>query len=559
MKMILLGSILISGILNLIMGIVIIFGSKEKKTSLPFALFSFSTFLVALSYYFIHNSEFPISVRVSYSLGALVPTFLLAWIYYYSSKKPLQWKAVLIYTIGGLFVFLPFIDGLVVSSIHKSVTLGFIEERGILFPLYVGFFIIVYGIVLIKLIQLSRTTDIKSRKRNRIILAGFSLYGALGILFGQILPSFGYEQFTDLDVPSTIIFVGFTSYAIVQYRWMSTKVVAAEILTALVCGMALLDVFLVKTFEQMIYKSASFVIVALLSTFMVRSVINEVNRKEELQRLSDKLAATNDKLLELDMAKTDFLSMASHQLRTPLTAAKGYLSLFLEGDYGMISSTQKDTLNKLYANNDRMAQLIEDLLNVTRIESGKLEFNFSKYHIEDICREVVDSLMLKAKGLDLYLNYEKPKEPLPELMIDGLKVREVISNIVDNAVKYTPSGGVTVKVEVRPKDKGEISDYVRVTIADTGIGVPATELPYLFAKFSRGKDLARLNTGGTGLGLYVAKNMIENNGGKIWVESAGENKGSQFIVELPVEQTERQQKNTWGGPPDVQVVNNAIA
>ena len=547
MNIILLGSILISGILNLIMGVVIIAGSKEKHKSLPFALFSFATFLVSLSYYFIHNSEFPVSVRLSYSLGALIPTFLLAWIYQYSSKHPRQWKAVLIYAIGGVFVLLPFVDGLLISSIHKSATLGFIEERGSLFPLYVGFFIAVYGIVLIRLIQLSRSTDIANRKRNRIILAGFSLYGGLGILFGQILPSLGYEQFTDLDVPSTIIFVGFTSYAIVHYRWMNIKVIATEILASLISGMALLDVFLAATFAQRIYKSASFVVVAVLSTFMVRSVIHEVRRKEELQGLYDKLAVANDKLRELDTAKTDFLSMASHQLRTPLTAAKGYLSLFLEGDYGEISPKQKDTLNKLYANNDRMAQLIEDLLNITRIESGRMEFNFSKCHIEDICREVVDSLMLKAKGLDLYLNYEPPKEPLPELMIDGPKVREVISNVVDNAVKYTPSGGVTVKVVVRPKVKDEISDYVRVTVTDTGIGIPATELPYLFAKFSRGKDLTRLNTGGTGLGLYVAKNMIENNGGKIWVESDGEGKGSKFIVEIPVEQTEKRQKSIWGG------------
>jgi signal transduction histidine kinase len=452
-----------------------------------------------------------------------------------------------IYATGGIFLLLPFIGGLVVSSIHKSATLGFVEERGILFPLYAGFFILAYGIVLFKLIQLSRTTDSENRKRNRIILTGFFLYGGLGILFGQILPYFGYEQFTDLDVPSTIIFVGFTSYAIVHYRWMSIKVIAVEILAALVSGMALLEVFLMETFGQRVYKSVAFVIVSVLSTFMVRSVINEVNRKEKLQRLSHKLAVANDKLRKLDTAKTDFLSMASHQLRTPLTAAKGYLSLFLEGDYGKVSPTQKDTLNKLYANNDRMTQLIEDLLNITKIESGRMEFNFSKCHIEDICREVVDSLTLKAKGLGLYLSYETPKEPLPELMIDGPKVREVISNIVDNAVKYTPSGGVTVKVEVRPKGEAKLSDYVRVSVTDTGIGIPATELPYLFSKFSRGKDISRLNTGGTGLGLYVAKNMIENNGGKIWIESDGEGKGSRFIVEIPVEQKESQLNTSWGG------------
>jgi len=422
-----------------------------------------------------------------------------------------------------------------------------LSQRSRLFPLYVAFFIIAYGVVLIRLVQLSRSKNVAIRKRNRIILTGFAICGALGILFGQILPSFGYEQFTDLDIPSTIIFVGFTSYAIVHYRWMSIKTIAAEILAALISGLALLDAFLAATMAERIYRVGAFMVVAVLSTFIIRSVIHEVRRKEELQRLSDKLAVANDKLRELDTARTDFLSMASHQLRTPLTAAKGYLSLFLDGDLGDVSPKQKETLNKLYANNDRMAQLIEDLLNITRIESGRMDFNFSKFRVENICKEVVDSLMLKAKSLGLYLNYEPPQESLPEVMIDGPKVREVISNIVDNAVKYTPSGGVTVNLEFRPKSRNELSDYVRITVTDTGIGIPATELPYLFAKFSRGKDLSRLNTGGTGLGLYVARNMIENNGGKIWAESDGAGKGSRFILEIPVEQVEKKVKMSWGG------------
>lgn len=529
MKIILLGIVLIAGILNLLMGVVIFFGSREKRKSVPFALFSFSTFLVALSYYFIHNAEFPAAVRVSYALGALIPTFLLAWIYQYSASNPRQWIANLIYAVGGVFFLLPFLDGLVISSIHRHAVYGFLGEKGILFPLYVGFFMIAYAIVLVKLVQLSRSRKRAERKQHRLILTGFALFGGLGILFGQVLPFFGYEQFTDLDVPASIIFIGFTSYAIVHYRWMKIKVIAAEILVALISGMALLDVFLAEGLGETVYKSASFLIITVLSIFIVRSVIQEINQKEKLQRLSDKLSAANDRLRELDTAKTDFLSMASHQMRTPITTARGYLSLFLDGSYGDVTDKQKDTLNKLLANNDRMSQLIEDLLNTTRIETGRMEFNFTETDIDIICQEVVDSLMLKADGLGLYLKYDTPKKPLPKLMLDGPKIREVISNLVDNAVKYTPSGGVTVRVEQKPKSPDEYSDHVRVSVIDTGIGIPATELPYLFAKFSRGKDLSRLNAGGTGLGLYVAKNMVESNGGKIWAESDGEGKGSRFI------------------------------
>lgn len=539
MKFILLASILISGILNLIMGVVIIAGSKERSKSLPFALFSFSTFLLALSYYFIHNSEFPASVRFSYSLGALIPTFLLAWIYQYSSNNPRKWTAILIYIIGALFVLLPFVDGLVLTNIQKNAFLGFVEQRGVLFPLYSSFFIVAYLTVLAKLIQLSVSTDIENRKRHRIILAGFSLYGGLGILFGLVLPFLGYEQFTDLDATSSIIFVGFTSYAILHYRWMNIKVVAAEILSALIAGMTLLEVFMVETTAQRIYKTGVFAVVSTLSALMVRSIIREAKRKEELQGLFDKLTVDNEELQKISTAKTDFISMATHQMRTPLTTAKGFLSLFMDGTFGELSPKQKETFQILERNNNRMATLIEDLLNVSKIESGHMEFKFSKCHIENICQEVIDGLTLKAKDRNLFLKYETPPEPLPELLIDGPKVREVISNLVDNAVKYTPSGGVTVKIETRSKSKGETSDQVRITVTDTGIGIPDTELPYLFAKFSRGKNLSRLNAGGTGLGLYVAKTMIENNKGKIWAESDGDGKGSRFIVEIPIEQEEK--------------------
>jgi len=256
--------------------------------------------------------------------------------------------------------------------------------------------------------------------------------------------------------------------------------------------------------------------------------------------LSNKLASANKRLVKLDNEKSEFLSIASHQIRTPLTSVKGFLSLLLEGSYGELVTTQIDVLKKIYTSNDRVVNLVEDLLNISRIEAGGMEFNIEKWRLENICQEVIDTLALKAKDNGLYLRFIKPTTPLPEVMIDGLKVREVISNLVDNAVKYTPHGGVELKLE-------KIDDCVRATVSDTGIGIPQTELPYLFAKFSRGKDTARLNTGGTGLGLYVGKQMIEKSGGKIWVESEGDAKGSRFVVELPIENSEKLLNSGWGG------------
>jgi len=539
METALIDSILVSGILNLIMGVLMIVGGSDRKKSLPFALFSFATFLVALSYFAIHKTDFPDSVRWSYAFGVLIPTFLLSWIYNYTSKSVNVWKKVAIYVTGLMLFVLPFAGGLLISGINKDARSGFIEVTGPLYPAYIAFYIIVYGVVLIRLIEVFRNRP-KERKQTRLILTGFGIYGALGILFGLILPFFGYDRLTDLDIPSSVIFVGFTSYAIVQYRWMNVKVIAVQLLSALILGVALFEVFLANTPNQRFYKSAVFAVLSVLIYFLVKGVLSEVKRKEELQTMSDKLAQANDKLRKLDNAKSDFISIASHQLKNPLTAVKGYVSIALEGAYGKVEPELRDALGKVGNTTERLINLVDDLLNISRIESGRMEFTFGKWKLEDICQEVIDTLTLKAEEHKLSLEYTKPDTPLPEVTVDGAKVREVISNLVDNAIKYTPEGSVKLKLE-------QLNYNIRVTVSDTGIGIPQSELPYLFAKFSRGKDTGRLNASGTGLGLYVCKGMVENNGGKIWAESDGEKKGSVFVVELPINQNEELVKTGWGG------------
>ena len=304
----------------------------------------------------------------------------------------------------------------------------------------------------------------------------------------------------------------------------------------------------IEDLANTILVSVTFLLSSIFGMLLIDSVKDEAQKKTDLQKMSDKLSKANDQLRKLDNAKSEFISIASHQLRTPLTAIKGFTSLLLEGSYGKVGPQQEDTLNKVYTSNDRLISLVEDLLNLSRMESGRMEFKLASCQIEDICQEVIDSYVLRAREHKLYLDYKKPENGLPTLMIDAVKVREVISNLIDNAIKYSPKGGVTMRLEQKETtgfqtvgDKG----VVRITISDTGIGIPVNELPFLFSKFSRGKDTSRLNTGGTGLGLYVGKQMIEANGGKVWAESEGTGKGSRFVIELPVKQSKEILK-LWG-------------
>jgi signal transduction histidine kinase len=324
-----------------------------------------------------------------------------------------------------------------------------------------------------------------------------------------------------------IIFMGFLGYLIVRYQAFNIKVFGAQALVIALVALIASEYFFVENDTNKILVGITLILALGFGYILVKSVKRDIKQKEKLEILSKKLVEANVQLKKLDKAKTEFISIASHQLRTPLTAIKGYLSLVVEGSYGKISKSIRETLEKTYNANERLILLVEDLLNVSRIESGRMKYDLADVQLEDLVKQSYDSLILKAKGENLFLKINPPKNTLPAFHVDGGKVREVISNFIDNAIKYTEKGGVEVGFE-------SDSESVKIIVSDTGIGVPEDEIPYLFKKFSRGKDTSRLNATGTGLGLFVAKNIIVAHGGKVWVESDGAGKGSRFYIQLPL-------------------------
>ncbi len=354
-----------------------------------------------------------------------------------------------------------------------------------------------------------------------------------------------FEQYKLFGMP---IFVAFLAYMIVKYKTFEIKLIGAQ---ALVVSMILLvgsQFFFVQNTTAMVLTGVTLALSLGFGYMLIRSVKQEVERKEQLQAMADKLATANDQLRKLDNAKTEFISIASHQLRTPITAIKGFASLLLEGSYGELTESVKGAMEKVYSSSERLVSLIEDLLNVSRIESGRMQFAFEKSNVEKLIKELNDNFILIAKTKKFYLDLKLPETPLPEIIMDYTKIRELVSNFIDNALKYTEKGGVTVKAELKetgvlidengfviPEKKSEFGQMVRITVSDTGIGIPREEIPYLFKKFSRGKDVSRLHVGGTGLGLYVGKAIAEAHHGQVWVESDGADLGSRFIIEIPVE------------------------
>jgi signal transduction histidine kinase len=256
----------------------------------------------------------------------------------------------------------------------------------------------------------------------------------------------------------------------------------------------------------------------------------EINRfnvtlRQEVKRATSRLKLKNEQLMELDKAKDEFISMASHQLRTPLTAIKGYLSMLLEGDAGDIKVSQYDFINEAYSGANRMVGLINDLLNVSRMETGRFFLEPKELDIERVVEEEVKQLTNAAKAKNLTLTIER-KGKVPHIWADETKIRQVVMNFMDNAIYYTNTGGVTVVL------KHDKNDFI-YEVHDTGIGVPRAQLEHLFEKFFRADNARTARPDGTGLGIYLAKRVVEDHGGEIIFDSV-EGKGSMFGFRFPL-------------------------
>jgi len=271
------------------------------------------------------------------------------------------------------------------------------------------------------------------------------------------------------------------------------------------------------------------------------STIPLATEKEKLGKLVVLHDITREKVIE--KMKTEFVSLTAHQLRTPLSAIKWTLRILLDGDLGEINPEQKDFLEKTYQSNERMISLINDLLNVTRIEEGRYLSKLTLVDIEEVINLVVNSYKDEIKRRKIKFEFKKPKEKIPNIMMDAEKVGLVVQNLFDNAVHYTrPDGEITISLTTRAQRRGGEEDLssstrgakdIEFSIKDTGTGIPEEQQERIFTKFFRGTNAIKMEAEGSGLGLFIAKNIIDAHNGKIWFESE-EGKGTTFYFTLPI-------------------------
>ena len=268
-------------------------------------------------------------------------------------------------------------------------------------------------------------------------------------------------------------------------------------------------------------------VIAIQNALSVQEVKDiNIHLEQRIDSATKELRQSNSQLRHLDTTKDEFLSMASHQLRTPLTSVKGYLSMVLEGDAGKITKTQKQLLSEAYISSERMVHLIHDFLNVSRLQTGKFMLEQRPINLTKLIADEVHSLdhAAAARGITLKLTTDKD---IPLLNIDESKIQQVAVNFIDNSLFYSHEA-TTIAISLHKTD-----NMVELRVKDSGIGVPKNEQAHLFTKFYRASNARKQRPDGTGVGLFLAKKVIDAHGGEVLFESK-EGQGSEFGFRLPL-------------------------
>lgn len=273
-----------------------------------------------------------------------------------------------------------------------------------------------------------------------------------------------------------------------------------------------IDVLTRKTLSQ------SLIILSITVFFVLLLLINHFRFFE--------YAVLFRRLKEVDQMKDDFISIASHELKTPMAAIKGYLSMILEGVVGKIEPKTKEHIEKAFANVKRLDVLVNELLDVSRLEQGRTQFDMQPVDAATVISQVIDELRVKAEEKKLKITYQPLPEPRPKIFVDSDHLAQILDNLIGNAIKYTFKGGIQIFHQVDQEN-------LKIIIKDTGIGMSPEDRQHLFEKFYRIKNEKTMDIPGTGLGLWITRELVRRMNGKIYVDSM-ENVGSQFTIVFPI-------------------------
>lgn len=513
-----------------IMGFVVYFSDRTSATNRAFLAFALMTVSYGTANYFSYKFSDPTQVLLLLRItlfSATLHAFSFFHLFFVFPRKTVtypRWYVV----IFGLVAFVaamtltPFVFERIETVANSGVT---DPVRGPGLPIFGALAASLVLVGLYRLVKKAYGPTSEVRSQARIILFGAALTFALILTFNVILPiTFSVLDFIPLAPVFFLPFIIATSHAIRRYHFLAVKVIATEVLTFVLAVITLIEVIIAHDLSTLLLRIGTFALVLAYGILLIRSVIKEVEQREHLQAMTKELTDANIKLKQLDRIRSEFLSFASHQVKAPMSVVKGYAQLISDGTFGAVPDKVRETSDKIKESADRLIGLVNNLLDLRRLEEGRMEFSFEKSDAGALSKETVDDIRPLAEKKGLTLNVDIPDEPL-FASLDVQKFRQVIQNLVDNSIKYTDKGWVKV-VASRADRK------IVITVSDSGRGMPKDLIPQLFEQFTRERDAAK-RIEGTGLGLYIAKQIVLGHKGTLAAASDGPGKGSSFTITLP--------------------------
>jgi len=484
--------------------------------------------------------------KVAY--GSIFLWFAMAYfffIHFLDEKKKFLILNKIIPAIGIPFFFLTiFADSLIIDVIRLN---GW-GYAPIFSPwgkiIFYGLVVLLTFFIIQRLLVGYFKSSLDKKLKFQYFFIGIFIFATMNVVFNVIFPLFLKEyRYFSLGNYSTIFLLGFTAYAIVKRELFGIKVVLTQFLVATIAILLLIQTILAPSIEGRLLNGGILAAFLFFGYLLIKSVLKEIKQREKIEEMAKQVQqayeaekrahkiekTAREELERLDKAKDQFLLATQHHMRTPLTSTRGFINMLLEGSFGKLKPKVKRALTISYDSIVRSIKLVNELLDVSQFQLGKEVIRVEpNVKITPILKEIVEELSFEVKEKGIYLKLNRPKEDLPLIKADHQRLKVALTNIIDNGVKYTKKGGVTVSAEVA-------DSRILIVVKDTGMGISEKEIPLLFTRtFERGESAEKAYGPGKGIGLYLAAQIIKAHQGRVWAESEGENKGSVFYVELPL-------------------------
>lgn len=515
----------------LVISVTIFIGAPRQRVSQLFLLFSLLfSFWAALDMILWATND-PATVMFSWSLQILLEPLTFATAFYlfyiFLVKRLPSFK----YNLLSFLIFLPILIFLPTTLNLEGLLLETCESiEGPLAKYYSYFANSSYLllIILTGILHIPRQKNSKQKLSAIYFLIGLVTF-LLSFVSGNILSSFTDDwTISQYGLFAMPVFALLIAYSIVRFNAFNTKLVGTQVLVVILWTLVAALLLVVQSDTSRLVALLTLGFTTIFGYLLIKSVKKEIQQREQIQKLAVGLEKANERLKELDKQKSEFVSIASHQLRSPLTALRGYASMLIEGSFGPVTDKQKQVLAQIQDSGKMMASSIEDYLSISRIESGNMKYEMSEFNLKDLTQSLVEELQSEATKAGLILHFASELDGEGVVNADKGKTFQIIHNLVNNSLKYTPKGTVTVLIKDDAATK-----TISVNISDTGIGMNQATIAKLFEKFSRADNANSVNIKGTGLGLYVARLLARAMKGDVSAHSEGDNKGSTFTFTIP--------------------------